>query len=1578
MPRVSVVVPVCNVEAYLRQCLDSVVGQSLRDMEIICVDDGSTDASAAILREYAARDGRVRVLLREHSDAGAARNAGIAAATGEYLGFVDADDWCEPTLFEKAYAKAKAVDADLVFWRHRERDAAGKTLREAAFALPAGIRDPFSGPDLGDNVFSAFNLAPWNRIVRRDVVQRCRLEFQQIERSNDVSFGCLALAVAERISVVDEPLYNYRVRVAGNLQAENHRTPLSIVAAWSLLAKELAERGLLDRYRRGVALASMYCFSRTMDTLSEHEGEYAALFGALKSLFEKDGFFASIEPGEIGNDIMANSLKMLRASDSFSGFALRQASDSGRWMAKFYRERQQARKELGCMRDELPKIRAELSGAIERLTTARSLPGVSLLLVSDGDADRRADFVRHAGESSISDFEIVDVAEISASALERVGKDYLAIVRPGNRYVNEYALELLVNTAAYEKADVVGGIASESAVNVSNFVFNAAWLRRNADLLPALQVDDQAFVAAAIARAGKHIVRRRVFTETLCASSSPLVSVVVPAYNAERYLDRCLGSLVGQTHRNLEIIVVDDGSTDSTADIANRWAAEDSRIKVVRRQNGGQGAARNVGMRMAGGKYIGFVDADDYVELDMFGQMAEALECHPACDVAKCEVAVEYTYKVSAAEQKATQAYFLNPCRGESRPGFDVVSGTDVGPVDKLYRADFLRNNGILFPEGVKNEDEAFFFAVFCRIRNCFYIPRSYYHYLRNEGGTMAVQQKTADKGKMPDAVQVFQFIAELLERENRRDLLGVLYRHMVGFVQRFLGTPIEDAVCRRIAGILHGTRAFFYADLVCGANRTWVQNRVFELMNLVEPCGLPRAAVPEAWFPLVPPPAICAGATPLVSFVVPVYNAEKYIAVALESLRRQTLQDFEVVCIDDGSVDDSGKVLDFYAGVDPRIKVWHLENGGVSRARNFGLEKARGRYVAFFDGDDRLHPRMAARTVLTAALDDLESVMFDYRCFDYDTLKPVDHYWYLSKHIGEFPQDRVFAPSELRRLFVYGSSCTFLWNRSFLQEAGVPFPGIKLGEDLVWVLSVLSKVRRMRVCNAPFYGYRRGNPSSAVSRLQTNASDAPVLALRGLAGVLSQVPRQSFRVALLNRMIGDILFYGEKFPKVRAWLQDGGFEAFGGVEYVKYACPGQAARIDALFAGRTSGPVVDIEHFIGQTPRKVQAIMRGAIVARKGTAKDMVIVCGQLNSTSNEPIDSWTFFRWLQANGVPCRYVAWRKHCMVGRMRAENGLKDVILLSGNGVDDYEFIERTADLLPRLKAVVMENTALNPLTWRYFHMLEGCSYVFMQHGPTFWKMGPKLASAFAVANYVNVASEREKEFLEQYVPEHWETGRKPQYLIAGLPRWDLLKDESGGEREKVVFYMPTWRAAFNSGMDTIAKSAYFSGVRRLVSDENLARLKKRNLRLVMAAHHHLVNHVKDLDFALPVELVASSEISYWIRHASICITDYSSVSFDFLFLDKPCIFWSPDRYDGLLRGDDYAEVVFAEYQGVNMFNRVGSVEEVLKMVEAYADSGFRLEPEKRKVSDGYFKYRKDVCRHLYEQICAIDEKGGEA
>ena len=127
-PKVSVIIPVYNTEKYLRECLDSVVNQTLRDIEIICVDDGSTDASPEILRKYAEKDSRVQVFTQEKSNAGAARNVGLSKAAGEYLAFLDSDDYYELSMLEHMLACAQERAADVVVCRyHTCCENTGKT-----------------------------------------------------------------------------------------------------------------------------------------------------------------------------------------------------------------------------------------------------------------------------------------------------------------------------------------------------------------------------------------------------------------------------------------------------------------------------------------------------------------------------------------------------------------------------------------------------------------------------------------------------------------------------------------------------------------------------------------------------------------------------------------------------------------------------------------------------------------------------------------------------------------------------------------------------------------------------------------------------------------------------------------------------------------------------------------------------------------------------------------------------------------------------------------------------------------------------------------------------------------------------------------------------------------------------------------------------------------------------------------------------------------------------------------------------------------------------------------------------------
>ena len=360
MPKVSIIMPVYNVEAYLRQCLDSVVNQTLRDIEIICVDDGSTDGSAEILQEYASKDSRVKVLLHEHTNAGAARNAGMSVAAGEYLGFIDSDDWCETTLFEKAYNKAKFDDADVVSWRYAQYDVrlqkkgAPRVFPKKVLSLPM----PFGPHDLGEDIFAPITYAPWGRLVRRAFTVSEGLSFQEIVRANDVFFCCMVLALAKRQSILDEVLYAYRVGTGTNLQSNNDASPDSVLCAWRLVAQELERRKVMGAFRNALVAASANSLTYTLNVMSTTRG-YCDFFERLRKLYVADPFYSTVQIDGIANLQTAMYIRLLRESETPLDFLVKQENYYRERLATEYWTRVRLQAENGSLQKELAACKDE-------------------------------------------------------------------------------------------------------------------------------------------------------------------------------------------------------------------------------------------------------------------------------------------------------------------------------------------------------------------------------------------------------------------------------------------------------------------------------------------------------------------------------------------------------------------------------------------------------------------------------------------------------------------------------------------------------------------------------------------------------------------------------------------------------------------------------------------------------------------------------------------------------------------------------------------------------------------------------------------------------------------------------------------------------------------------------------------------------------------------------------------------------------------------------------------------------------------------------------------------------------------
>lgn len=214
-PKVSVLIPVYNTERYLRECLDSVVSQTLKEIEIICINDGSTDTSLSILREYAEKDSRIRILDKPNTGYGDSMNRGLDASSGEYIGIVESDDFIEPDMYEKVYTAARTSDADAVFANAWEQNGSETRLRKQL--LPQWdhtefYREKLSGIQSYSYLLEKQGIDYWSGVYKKDFLDRNQIRYNPTPGASyqDCGFFYTTLYCQPVIRLLNEAFYHYR------------------------------------------------------------------------------------------------------------------------------------------------------------------------------------------------------------------------------------------------------------------------------------------------------------------------------------------------------------------------------------------------------------------------------------------------------------------------------------------------------------------------------------------------------------------------------------------------------------------------------------------------------------------------------------------------------------------------------------------------------------------------------------------------------------------------------------------------------------------------------------------------------------------------------------------------------------------------------------------------------------------------------------------------------------------------------------------------------------------------------------------------------------------------------------------------------------------------------------------------------------------------------------------------------------------------------------------------------------------------------------------------------------------------
>lgn len=594
-PLVSVIVPIYNVEKYLRQCIDSIVNQTLKDLEIILINDGSKDSSLDIIKEYASADRRIIVIDKQNSGYGHSMNMGLSKASGKYVGIVESDDWIEPDMFETLYNLSEKDDLDISrseFFFYSTVDGEKNDISKTPYVPHDKVISPCEER-------SVFMQQPsiWANLYLRSFLEENEIRFLETPGASyqDTSFSFKVYACASRFEMIGRAFYHYRID-GGSSSFQNTTKVYCVCDEYEEIWRYTRKHGLYEQYRHLIPKMQFNGYKWNYERLAQ---PYC------------DEFFM-------------------------------------RWHEEF--------------------VKLDEAGDLD----SDSYSGLNRKLISD------------------------------------------------------------------------------------------------------------------------------VLSGDLPDRSVPLVSIVVPVYNVEQYLPKCLDSLINQTLKNIEIICVNDGSTDGSLDILKEYEKKDTRIRIICKKNGGQSSARNMGMAVARAEYMGFLDSDDWVEPDTY-------EC-AYVSIKSADMVCFGTNIVGDTmidRRDADRKYYRVKYRGLQPLTDDIRLNTDVSVWNKLFSTKIIRDNDLQFPTGRLYEDYSFCWKYMLLCNTAYYIPEYKHNYLRREGSTMANTFNTNKRAM--DHLSIFLDLYRFAEGkqlwDGREDTLNSMFLNCFWFA--YINVP--DGMKKKV--MMEGSR---------------------------------------------------------------------------------------------------------------------------------------------------------------------------------------------------------------------------------------------------------------------------------------------------------------------------------------------------------------------------------------------------------------------------------------------------------------------------------------------------------------------------------------------------------------------------------------------------------------------------------------------------------------------------------------------------------------------------------------------------------------------------------------------------
>ena len=608
-------------------------------------------------------------------------------------------------------------------------------------------------------------------------------------------------------------------------------------------------------------------------------------------------------------------------------------------------------------------------------------------------------------------------------------------------------------------------------------------------------------------------------------TNKPFFSIIVPFLNTEKYINGCIRSIQGQSYGDFEAIFIDDGSEDDSLKIFTECIRNDHRFKLIKHQeNRGEARSRNEGIEKAKGEYLLFFDSDDYFSPDTLSRIFEEVER------TNSDIVVfggdTFPDRTWASEEMYVQS-------GQYSNGIDSLMharGARPFAANKAIRTNLITANDCCFNPDLKlGLDQAFVFSVFPYARRLSFIADTLYHYRQWSGSVTSEMGKDEDSRVYNHVLIVDSIVHDWSNRGllNDRDRQAALSNWSIDYL-------FEDL-------ILNGGG---YLATAFSIMQSWFRDEILNdrLLSDVNKRSLTCISSFNQFHD--------STANPPVSIVIPIYNSDEYLEEALYSLRRQTMANYEVVMVDDGSTDGSLDIAEKFIARDSRFKLFQQEHEGAGAARNLGLSKATGNYIIFLDSDDYSHQEMLEKSLSKIQKYDADICIFQADGLDAGTGHLFKMPWICDTQL--IPHEDPFSINDSPdNIFCFTTPAPWskLFRTQFLRDKDLSFQNIRSSNDLSFSMTALAEADRIVTIEESLLTYRVNNPHS----LQATQDKDPFIFFDALIQLRSNLANRGLyeraERAYINFAL-DICLYQLRnvqstasFEELYSFLKDTGFD---------------------------------------------------------------------------------------------------------------------------------------------------------------------------------------------------------------------------------------------------------------------------------------------------------------------------------------------------------------------------------------------------------------------------------------------------